>query len=96
MADLLASGTSVLIVPEGRRSKTGALDRFRPGIGRIGSRLGVPIVPVRLDGVHKVLQVGWVMARPGRVRLAFGAPIRLLGDDYEGLARQVEEAVRRL
>jgi hypothetical protein len=28
--------------------------------------------------------------------VAFGAPIRLVGDDYEALARQVEEAVRAL
>jgi hypothetical protein len=36
------------------------------------------------------------MARPGRVRVAFGKPLRRTGDDYEALARQVEEAVRRL
>jgi len=96
IGELLAEGTSVLIFPEGRRSTTGDIDRFRPGIGMIGSRLGVPIVPVRLDGVHNVLQVGWVMARPGRVRVAFGAPLRLVGEDYEALAKEVEAAVRRL
>src|SRR6185503_3591785 len=96
IGELLAEGTSVLIFPEGRRAKTGDIDRFRPGIGMIGSRLGVPIVPVRLDGVHNVLQVGWVMARPGRVRVAFGAPLRLVGEDYEALAKEVEAAVRRL
>jgi long-chain acyl-CoA synthetase len=93
---LLGEGTSVLIFPEGRRAKEGVIDTFRPGIGMIGSRLGVPIVPVRLDGVHKVLQVGWRMARPGRVRVAFGAPIRLVGDDYAALAGQVEAAVKAL
>jgi hypothetical protein len=36
------------------------------------------------------------MARPGRVHVAFGSPLQLTGDDYEALARQVEEAVRRL
>ena len=96
IGDLLAEGTSVLIFPEGRRAKDGVIDTFRPGIGMIGSRLGVPIVPVRLDGVHEVLQVGWRMARPGRVRVAFGAPIRLVGDDYAVLARQVEAAVKAL
>jgi hypothetical protein len=30
------------------------------------------------------------------VRVTFGAPIRLTGDDYEALARQVEDAVRSL
>jgi hypothetical protein len=36
------------------------------------------------------------MARPGHVRVAFGEPLTLRGDDYEGLARQVEDAVRAL
>ncbi len=66
------------------------------GIGMIASRLNVPVVPVRLDGVDKVLHHTWKMARPGRVRVAFGAPLHLSGDDYEALAHQVEAAVRAL
>jgi long-chain acyl-CoA synthetase len=96
IGELLAEGTNVLIFPEGRRSETGAIDTFRPGIGMIASRLGVPVVPVRIDGVQNVLRVGWRMARPGRVRVAFGAPMRLNGDDYAALAHQVEAAVRAL
>jgi len=53
-------------------------------------------VPVRIDGLQHVLGVGRRMARPGRVRVAFGAPLRLVGDDYEALARQVEAAVKAL
>jgi long-chain acyl-CoA synthetase len=96
IGDLLAEGTSVLIFPEGRRSETGAIDRFRPGIGMIASRLGVPVVPVRIDGLQHVLGVGSHMARPGRVRVTFGDAMRLTGDDYSALAEQVEEAVRAL
>jgi len=62
----------------------------------IASRLDVPVVPVRIEGLDKVLHKTWRMARPGRARIAFGAPIRLAGDDYEALARQVEDAVRSL
>jgi hypothetical protein len=36
------------------------------------------------------------MATPGPVRVAFGAPLRLTGDDYAALARKVEDAVRSL
>ena len=62
----------------------------------IGSRLDVAVVPVRLKGVDRVLHRGWHMARPGHVRVAFGPPIRLTGNDYEALAKQVEDAVRAL
>src|SRR5262249_55870457 len=81
IGDLLGEVTSVLIFREGRRSENGAIDRFRPGIGMIASRLGVPVVPVRIDGLQHVLGVGSHMARPGRVRVTFGRAMRLTGDD---------------
>jgi long-chain acyl-CoA synthetase len=96
IGEVLESGFSVLIFPEGRRASAGEIDGFRPGIGMIASRLGVPVVPVRLDGLDKVLPPLWKMAQPGRVRVAFGQPMRLSGEDYEALARRVEEAVKRL
>jgi 1-acyl-sn-glycerol-3-phosphate acyltransferase len=96
IGELLGEGTSVMIFPEGRRSATGAIDAFRPGIGMIASRLRARVVPVRIDGLQNVLRVGWRMATPGRVRVAFGAPMELVGDDYQALAKQVEDAVRAL
>jgi long-chain acyl-CoA synthetase len=96
IGEVLESGFSVLIFPEGRRTSEGEIDGFRPGIGMIASRLGVPVVPVRLEGLDRVLHPSWKMAKPGRVRVAFGAPMRLAGDDYEALAKQVEEAVKEL
>jgi hypothetical protein len=36
------------------------------------------------------------MVRPGRVRVAFGPPLRLRGDDYGELAERVEASVRSL
>jgi long-chain acyl-CoA synthetase len=96
IGELLADRHSLLIFPEGKRSETGVIAAFRPGIGMIASRLGAPVVPVRIDGLQDVLRVGWHMARPGRVRVAFGAPLRLVGEDYESLATEVETAVRAL
>jgi long-chain acyl-CoA synthetase len=96
IGDLAAHDWSVLIFPEGKRSESGEISRFMPGVGMIASRLGVPVVPVRIIGLDKVLHPTWRMARPGRVRVAFGAPLHLTGDDYEALAKQVEDAVRNL
>ena len=96
IGELLGEGTSVMIFPEGRRSESGVIDAFRPGIGMIASRLNATVVPVRIDGLQDVLRVGWRMARPGRVRVAFGEPLRLTGEDYEALAKTVEAAVRAL
>jgi long-chain acyl-CoA synthetase len=96
IGEVLGDRTSVLIFPEGRRSETGEIDTFRPGIGMIASRLDATVVPVRIAGLNHVLGVGWHMARPGRVTVKFGAPMHLTGEDYEALAKQVEDAVRRL
>jgi long-chain acyl-CoA synthetase len=96
IGELLGEGWSILIFPEGIRSSTGDIKPFRGGIGMIGSRLEVPIVPVRLDGVDKLLPVGSQFVRPGRVRVAFGSPLRLEGTDYAGSAARIEEAVRSL
>jgi len=96
IGELTGERWSILIFPEGLRSSTGDIKPFRGGIGMIGSRLDIPIVPVRIDDVDKLLPVGATFIRPGRVRVAFGAPLRLRGSDYADLASQVERAVRTL
>jgi long-chain acyl-CoA synthetase len=93
---LLGEGYSVLIFPEGRRTEAGEVSAFRAGIGMIGARLTVPVVPVRIVGLHKVLHPSWKMAVPGPARVIFGAPLHLEGDDYAALAARVEQAVRAL
>jgi len=96
IGELTSGGWSVLIFPEGLRSTTGDIKPFRGGIGMIGSRLDVPVVPVRIDGVDRLLPVGGTFVRPWRVRVTFGAPLELGGDDFAALASTVEQAVRAL
>jgi long-chain acyl-CoA synthetase len=96
VGELISDNYSVLIFPEGSRTEHGEIKPFRPGIGMIGSKLKVPIVPVRLVGVDKVLHPKWKMARPGRVQVKFGRPIHLEGEDYQALAKRIEDAVQSL
>ncbi len=96
VGQLINEGSSVLIFPEGKRTDTGEIAPFQPGIGMIASRLRVPVVPVRIEGLDQILHQRWRMARPGQARVSFGAPLHLEGDDYRNLAKKVEEAVRAL
>jgi long-chain acyl-CoA synthetase len=96
MGKLAEDRWCALIFPEGRMTRAGEIAPFQPGVGMIASKLGIPVVPIRIDGLDKVLHSTWKMARPGRVRIAFGPPLRLDGGDYLALARQVEDRVRRL
>ena len=97
---LISEGWCILIFPEGERTEEGEIRPFQPGVGMMASRLAVPVVPLRLEGVDRILHQSWRMARPGRARIKFGAPLRLNrdndGDDYPSLARRVEAAVRAL
>jgi long-chain acyl-CoA synthetase len=94
--DLIGEGWSILIFPEGERSSTGNIKPFRGGIGMMAARLDIPVVPVRLDGVDRILHTKSKMASPGRVRVAFGVPMRLHGDNYAMLAAEVEHRVKSL
>jgi len=93
---LISEGWCVLIFPEGDRTDAGEIHTFQPGVGMMASRLAARVVPVRLEGLDRILHKSWRMAKPGRARIAFGAPLSLDGDDYTSLAQRVEAAVRDL
>jgi long-chain acyl-CoA synthetase len=94
--ELAADGYCILIFPEGKRTDKGEILPFQPGAGMLASRLRVPVVPVRIEGLDGVLHKTWKMAVPGRVRVTFGAPLHLEGNDYAALAKRIEAAVRAL
>jgi long-chain acyl-CoA synthetase len=96
IGEVTGGGYSVLIFPEGKRTERGEIIRFRPGIGMIGARLEVPVVPVRIEGLDKVLHQKMKWPQRGPVRITFGAPLRLRGEDYAAEAGRVEAAVRAL
>jgi long-chain acyl-CoA synthetase len=96
IGELVSEGWSVLIFPEGERSMTREIGHFQAGVGIAASRLRVPVVPVRLKGVDRVLHRGSRMIHPGSVEVVFGSPLELKGDDHVELAGRVETAVRAL
>ena len=93
MGELATDGLSILIFPEGHRTESGEIKEFQPGVGMMAARLGLPVVPVRLGGVERVLHHTWRWPHRGNVRVTFGAPLVLEGDDYAALARRVQDAV---
>jgi long-chain acyl-CoA synthetase len=96
MGDLANDRWCVLIFPEGIMTKAGEIAPFQPGVAMIASKLQLPVMPVRIEGLDRVLHSTWRMARMGRVRVVFGAPLRLAGTDYLAQAREIEAAVRKL
>jgi 1-acyl-sn-glycerol-3-phosphate acyltransferase len=66
---------SVLIFPEGGRSRKGELGEFKEGAAFIAVRAGVPLVPMCLKGTREVLPFGSGHIQPGTVVMRIGDPI---------------------
>ena len=62
----------------------------------LASRLRIPVVPVRLEGLERILHKTAKFPTPGKARVKFGPPIRLEGDDYAALAKKIENAISNL
>ncbi|MGQ9795716.1 lysophospholipid acyltransferase family protein [Desulfosoma sp.] len=91
-------GTSIVIFPEGTRSRDGVLQPFKKGGIILAIQSGQPIVPIALSGSHKILSKGSRWVRPGRIRMTIGDPIDTAGfslQDRDRLIEMVREAIRR-
>jgi long-chain acyl-CoA synthetase len=78
-------GRSLLIFPEGTRSRTGEIQPFKPGLGFLALELGVPVVPVYIDGTYRAMPKGQRLPKPTPVRVFFGDAISV--DDYQSRCR---------
>ncbi|MGC1934777.1 MAG: lysophospholipid acyltransferase family protein, partial [Candidatus Acidiferrales bacterium] len=95
--ELADKGWSVLVFPEGERTKTGGLGKFRGGVGLLATKLRLPVVPMRIDGLFELKQAGKKVARAGDVRVTIGAPVSFdATTDAETIARELERRVAEL
>ena len=98
-AAALRKGSSFLIFPEGTRSRTGHLLRFKKGGFIMAIQAQVPIVPVAVQGGRAAMRKGSALVRPVRVSVRIGRPIPTSGltlDDRDDLIERVHQEVERL
>jgi len=92
---VLRQGRGLLVFPEGQRSVDGTLKPFRPGIGILACELGVPVIPIWIEGTFRAWPVGAWWPRPNPVSLAVGRPvvvIRELIDEWQHQGRDPYQA----
>ncbi len=93
---MVTAGWSVLLYPEGRLCLSGAIERFRGGIGIVAIATGAPVVPVRVAVDRPGLWEGNRFGR-GDVRVVFGEPRRFGSERPPSeVARELEATVRSL
>jgi 1-acyl-sn-glycerol-3-phosphate acyltransferase len=92
---LTSHGLSLIVFPEGTRSRDGRVARFKGGSFFLALEAGLPVVPISVIGSRHVMLKGRVTAYPGAVRLVIHEPI-----DTRGLAgsdaKEFGERVRRI
>jgi 1-acyl-sn-glycerol-3-phosphate acyltransferase len=67
---VMKEGNSMIIFPEGHTSKTGEMDKFRPGFALLATMAGSEVVPIAIDGNYNFLF-------GKRLRVVVGEPMPL-------------------
>ena len=90
-------GFSILVFPEGRHTTDGHMRPFRSGIGLLVKNLGIPVVPMRIDGLFELKHAGRRTARPYQVKVKIGPAVRFEPNtDPERIAEQLKLKVEQL
>lgn len=95
--DALAQGRIVGILPEGRVSLTGGLERARTGVAYLALSSGVPVLPAAVTGTEHALSDLARLRRP-RLTLTFGEPLQfqretLAGPEKHARLREVADEI---
>jgi 1-acyl-sn-glycerol-3-phosphate acyltransferase len=75
----LGAGISLVIYPEGTRSRDGRLQRFKKGGFLLAVQANTPIVPVTVNGSAKLLPAGAWRLRPGTIDITIDKPVSVEG-----------------
>lgn len=107
---LLSGGMALIMYPEGTRSLTGKIARFKEGAAILAHDLDLPLVPAHISGSRDSLPKGAYILRPKKITVRFGLPIKVkdyLADEdslerktifvaYKEATQELERRVRAL
>jgi 1-acyl-sn-glycerol-3-phosphate acyltransferase len=96
MQKMVGDEASLIIFPEGTRSRDGVVGRFKGGVFLLAIDSQLPVVPVSVSGTRHVMLKGRLMTCPGHVRVKIHEPVATAGltrADARALAARVQEIV---
>ena len=83
--NILKSGASMGIFPEGTRCRNGKMGKFKKGAFVIANMTQTPVLPITIDGAYDILPKGCKCVHWSPVTLTFHAPIECQGRDSENV-----------
>lgn len=89
-------GESVLIYPEGTRSKDKEVHEFKEGSMKVATKTGCKIVPIAVTGTDDVFENQFPKLRKKNVTVQFGVPIdtaALSKDEMKFIGRQCKDMI---
>lgn len=73
--EILKSGQSMVIFPEGTRSKSMEMEPFKPGSLKLAGRASVPVIPITIIGSYRILEANNNRVKPAKVKIIFSPPV---------------------
>ncbi|MCL2422214.1 MAG: 1-acyl-sn-glycerol-3-phosphate acyltransferase [Defluviitaleaceae bacterium] len=92
---ILQAGQSLVLFPEGTRSKSAVMGEFKNASFKLATKAKVPIVPVSLDGTYKIMEANGRLIKPADVYVKFHPPIATDVEDISGIPAQVRGIIER-
>lgn len=92
----LQEGIHLCTFPEGTRSRTGRMMKFKNGAFKMAHKAGAPVIPISIINSHKVMPTGWMFAmKPSRgtAKIIVHEPVESEGKTEEELAEAVRESM---
>ena len=92
---IIKAGSSIILYPEGTRTRDGEIGDFKSGIGILVKKAKVPILPVYIQGTYECLNYKRLLPRGGVIRVLFGEPIVFDERQLEDMNhREIAERIR--
>lgn len=93
-AELLQKGTSLVIFPEGTRSKSDSIAEFKAGSFKLATKSGVPIIPITISGSYKIMEQQRFWIKPAKVHIEVHPPIFPMQQEAKELAKTTELIIK--
>ena len=98
-AQSIRKGSSVILFPEGTRTRDGNLQPFKRGAFSLAVKAGVPVVPLTINGAFTIMPKGSLNIRPANISVVLAKPISTLGlkgkDGELKLMNQVHRVIEK-